>query len=280
MVESLFNIPSDLKDIIKDYVIFKPKNFDEIKKAVNLWCTHNHYALKKFGNIFNWDTSLITDMSLLFFFGNQGFDELDFDIDKIENISNIENMNEDDIEKLTNVLLFWNGADFNDDISNWNVSNVENMNRMFVECKKFNQPLDKWDVSNVKSMEEMFRGCKKFNQTLNSWNVSNVKNMECMFYGCENFDQLLNNWELSNLRFPCYMFKYCPISSINVHSFPKQFLDNEDYPYTETKNDDIDNSYNTITRDSYYENEDDEYSSTYTSYESTSSSSYSSEDER
>ena len=278
MVESLFNIPSDLKDIIKDYVIFKPKNFDEIKKAVNLWCAHNHYALKKFGNIFNWDTSLITDMSLLFCFGNQDFDELSFDIDKIEDISNIENMNEDDIEKLTNVLLFWNGADFNDDISNWNVSNVENMNRMFVECKKFNQPLDKWDVSNVKSMEEMFRGCKKFNQTLNSWNVSNVKNMECMFYGCENFDQLLNNWELSNLRFPCYMFKNCPISSINVHSFPKQYLDNENYPYTE--NDDIDNSYNTITRDSYYEIEDDEYSSTYTSYESTSSSSYSSEDER
>ena len=280
MVESLFNIPSDLKDIIKDYVIFKPKNFDEIKKAVNLWCAHNHYALKKFGNIFNWDTSLITDMSLLFCFGELSFDELSFDIDKIEDISNIENMNEDDIEKLTNVLLFWNGADFNDDISNWNVSNVENMNRMFVECKKFNQPLDKWDVSNVKSMEEMFRGCKKFNQTLNSWNVSNVKNMECMFYGCENFDQLLNNWELSNLRFPCYMFKNCPISSINVHSFPKQYLDNENYPYTETKNDDIDNSYNTITRDSYYENEDDEYSSTYTSYESTSSSSYSSEDER
>ena len=72
--------------------------------------------------------------------------------------------------------------------------------------------------------------------------------------------------------------KNCPISSINVHSFPKQYLDNENYPYTE--NDDIDNSYNTITRDSYYENEDDEYSSTYTSYESTSSSSYSSEDER
>ena len=57
-------------------------------------------------------------------------------------------------------------------------------------------------------------------------------------------------------------------------------MDNENHQYTGIKNDDSDNSYNTITRDSYYENEDDEYSSTYTSYESTSSSSYSSEDER
>ena len=55
------------------------------------------------------------------------------------------------------------------------------MSFMFYYCQDFNQPLDKWDVSNVEDMFRMFDNCKKFNQPLNSWNVSNVTNMSGMF---------------------------------------------------------------------------------------------------
>ena len=49
--------------------------------------------------------------------------------------------------------------DLNPDITRWNVSNVQNMNYMFYECKSFNQDLSKWDVSNVKYIDFIFKDC-------------------------------------------------------------------------------------------------------------------------
>jgi len=44
------------------------------------------------------------------------------------------------------------------DISQWDVSNVENMRRIFFKCEKLESvgDLSKWDVSNVKDMRYMF----------------------------------------------------------------------------------------------------------------------------
>ena len=56
--------------------------------------------------------------------------------------------------------------DFNENISNWNVSNVTNMMHMFYYSSAFNQPIDKWDVSNVTNMSCMFHGTKAFNQPI------------------------------------------------------------------------------------------------------------------
>jgi surface protein len=44
---------------------------------------------------------------------------------------------------------------FNNDISNWNVSNVINMKEMFYESI-FNKDISKWDVSKVTDMSLMF----------------------------------------------------------------------------------------------------------------------------
>lgn len=38
---------------------------------------------------------------------------------------------------------------FNQDISKWNVSNVEDMSYMFYNAKIFNQDLSKWNVEKV-----------------------------------------------------------------------------------------------------------------------------------
>ena len=57
------------------------------------------------------------------------------------------------------------------EISNWDVSNVTNMENMFEleGAVSFNQPLNKWNVSNVKIMYRMFAGARSFNQPLNNW---------------------------------------------------------------------------------------------------------------
>lgn len=57
---------------------------------------------------------------------------------------------------------------------------------MFQECEKFNQDLSHWNISNIEKMSCMFWKCKNFNQDLDSWDVSNIKNinMAGAFKGC------------------------------------------------------------------------------------------------
>ena len=120
------NLANELKNVIKDYIIFKPKNKDELQKAVDLWCEDKEEALKLYGHISNWDTSLITDMSKLFYEKNK----------------------------------------FNDNINNWDVSSVTDMSFMFAKASLFNQSLDSWDVSSVTDMYIMFKEAIKFNQPI------------------------------------------------------------------------------------------------------------------
>ena len=84
-----------------------------------------------------------------------------------------------DVKDLSN--LFLNNATFNENISEWDVSNVTNMKSMFDNAYKFNQPLNNWDVSNVTNMNGMFNNAYTFNQPLDNWDVSNVTDMTMMF---------------------------------------------------------------------------------------------------
>ena len=93
--------------------------------------------------------------------------------------------------------MFSNAWIFNQDISDWDVSQVTSMSLMFQSASKFNQPLNNWDVSQVTSMSLMFQGASKFNQTLNNWDVSQVTSMSLMFQGAYNFDQNLGNWYIT-----------------------------------------------------------------------------------
>lgn len=84
-------------------------------------------------------------------------------------------------------------------ISNWNVSNVTNMNQLFESFEAqtpsvFNQPLNNWDVSKVTNMGSIFGRLTAFNQPLNNWNVSNVTNMDYAFFGTSSFNQNLSSW--------------------------------------------------------------------------------------
>ena len=66
-------------------------------------------------------------------------------------------------------------------ISNWDVSGVTDMSKLFEYKSEFNENINNWNVSNVTDMNNMFLSALDFNQPLNKWNVSNVLNMEGMF---------------------------------------------------------------------------------------------------
>ncbi|WP_197703602.1 BspA family leucine-rich repeat surface protein [Marinobacter sp. LV10R510-11A] len=54
------------------------------------------------------------------------------------------------------LAMFHNAINFNQDISNWNTSNVSNMRRMFYEANNFNQDLSDWCVSKIGSKPNSF----------------------------------------------------------------------------------------------------------------------------
>ena len=96
----MIQLPDNLINEIKYYIIFKPKTKQELQEAVYLWRENKEEALIRYDHISIWDVSLINDMS----------------------------------------RLFYRADPFNEDISDWDVSNVKNMSFMFYSCKKFNKP--------------------------------------------------------------------------------------------------------------------------------------------
>ena len=135
-------------------------------------------------NLASIDTSLITDMSMLFRFS----DRTDF--------AGIENW---DVSSVTDMAYMFCGVkSFNHPLNDWDVSNVTDMAYMFCGAEKFNQSLNDWDVSSVADMTEMFSRAKSFNQSLNDWDVSSVKNADCMFKNARGYDGSMKKWKFSD----------------------------------------------------------------------------------
>ncbi len=105
-----------------------------------------------------------------------------------------------DVSKVTDMsfLLYWLEA-FNHDISNWDVSSVTDMTGMFTDAESFNLDISNWDVSSVTDMKGMFTLATSFNQPIGEWDVSSVTNMDWMFAGASSFNQDISQWDVSNV---------------------------------------------------------------------------------
>ena len=95
-----------------------------------------------------------------------------------------------DVSKITNMSDLFSQINENKkipniDISEWNVSNVTNMENMFFGCSKFNCDLSKWNISKVENMDSMFANCENFTgKGLEKWNPENVVELYDMFKNC------------------------------------------------------------------------------------------------
>ena len=105
------------------------------------------------------------------------------------------------ITNLTGVIGNYYGikTTFNQDISNWDTSNVINMTGLFGQAYEFNQDISLWDTSKVKSMENMFLGASSFDQDISQWDTSNVTSMSGMFNGASSFNQEIGEWDTSSV---------------------------------------------------------------------------------
>ncbi len=151
--------------------------------------------------------------------------------------------------------MFQRAALFNDDISDWDTSNVIVLAHMFDGASNFNQNIDykvnpddsaSWDVSKVWYMEYMFKdavnfngniahwntesarnvinmfnGAKRFNGDISAWNTHNVDNMFKMFMGASAFNQDISAWNTSKVVNMAYMFKGAATFNQNINTVQK-----------------------------------------------------------
>jgi surface protein len=114
-------------------------------------------------------------------------------------------------------------ANFNEDITLWDVSSATTMRSMFEGATSFNQPIGNWNVSSVTSTEAMFEDATSFNQPIGNWIVSSVTNMAFMFFYAASFDQPLADWDVSSATTMIQMFEGAasfnqPLADWNVFS--------------------------------------------------------------
>ena len=104
---------------------------------------------------------------------------------------------------------------FDQDISDWDVSNVTDMSGMFDGAAQFNADLSAWDVSNVTDMSRMFSRAAQFNADLSDWDTSKVGKMSYIFQYASAFDQNLGNWNIQNVSDMTEAFVYTNLSTSN-----------------------------------------------------------------
>lgn len=121
------------------------------------------------------------------------------------NVSNVTDMD----------YMFYYTPAFQRDLNSWDVSKVTSMEGMFMDSENFNGELSSWDVSSVTNMSYMFgaeEGEMFFNGDISSWDVSSVINMEGMFYYNQGFNEDLSKWDVSKVTNMSYMFGGAPFS--------------------------------------------------------------------
>ena len=120
-----------------------------------------------------------------------------------------------DEQKIKNILEL--------DLSNFDTSNVTNMNSMFYgESNLTSLNLSNFDTSQVKDMRNMFYGMSNLTTlNLSSFDTSKVTNMGSMFLGMSNLTTLnLSNFDTSKVTDMHFMFyDMSNLTSLNLSSF-------------------------------------------------------------
>ena len=120
-------------------------------------------------------------------------------------------------------IMFYNCTKLTSlDVSNFDTSNVTNMNGMFSSCNKLTSiyGLDSFDTSNVNDMYWMFRNCSGLTSLdLSSFDTSKVTDMQRMFENCTNLTSITfgNKADVSNVTSFYNIFSSLPSNGTLIY---------------------------------------------------------------
>lgn len=153
----------------------------------------------------------------------------------IENLANTfsgatkfnQNINNWDVSNVTDMQgIFSDTTNFNQPLNNWNTSNVNNLRNAFGGAIAFNQNINNWDVSSVTDMGGVFFNTAAYNQPLFNWNMSAVETTRAMFSGAKAFNSSINGWDVSNVTDMSIMFSYTPVFNQPINYWSTDSLTN------------------------------------------------------
>lgn len=209
---------------LENWDVSNVKNMDQLFYGVGRFT--NDITISDYSN---WDTSNVENMDGMFYLVGQGYESTtssNLITDTKLHINGFENWNVSKV-KIMCYMFSYLGATAENvylDLSNWDTSNVENMEGMFEQMGDKSKSvvikgLDKWNVSKVKYMGGMFDWIGNYNAEeidigdLSNWDVSNAEDMSYMFSGFNNrisnpkfFD--ISKWDTRNVKNMSNMFSF------------------------------------------------------------------------
>ena len=242
-----FEVPNDLTqyvriEVYKKFYISENTIFSDYleniivhnrgKVILNGDMTQKFYDCQDFNSdVSKWDVSNVTNMEEMFYncsmFEGRGLEN--WDVSNVENMSymftgcSFFNANlsfwgdklgkgTDKVKNMENMFSYCDKFE-GKGLETWDVSKVENMSYMFIDCILFNADLSLWGnkLSTVKTMRGMFYNCSMFEgKGLENWDVRKVENISSMFFNCKVFEgRCLENWNVSKVENMRYMFCNC-----------------------------------------------------------------------
>ncbi len=130
---------------------------------------------------------------------------------------------------VTTLLRTFDGIDsdhlmaFTGNVSDWDVSNVENMTQTFNYCASFNRPLN-WTTTSCTSFFQTFTSCILFNQDMPNFVTSTCTVIINILNGCTAFNGDISTWDLSGITgigmigafYNCSALNNAGLSSLNA----------------------------------------------------------------
>ena len=173
-MKGMFNYCQKLKEIkgINNFNIKKV----ELMNGMFQSCEQLEYL-----DLSKWDTSNATNMNYLF---NQCY--------KLKTIKGINRLIKNKSKTIIGIFQYCKNLEYLD-ISEWDISNISNMDFIFAACSKLKEikGLNKLKTNKVVSMQGIFYQCYELEYLdLSNWDTTNVTNMNYMFYECNKLKYL------------------------------------------------------------------------------------------
>ncbi|MCP4484629.1 MAG: BspA family leucine-rich repeat surface protein [Flavobacteriaceae bacterium] len=177
-----------------------PNNFNN---RSHTYLTAGDYDVYVYGKIFKITSSGKDIINIKQWGDDFDFGDISNPFQQMNSLFNISTIDTPKTSVLTSMANFMyrstNANCLNADLSNWDVSSVENFNQMVYQTY-FNGNIGSWDVSSAESFIRTFYGCVNFNQDIGNWNTLNVKTFIGMFLNATSFNQDISNWNFSSVN--------------------------------------------------------------------------------